>query len=552
MKLYHALLAAVAAGAVFAPAAHAAEGRHGKTHAHAHAAPAEAPAKKAALKSEVDELKAEVAALREEIRATRETTAATQTQVVQAQAQVGAQIGAMHQEIAAKPVVTKDDVKHEIATAVEAEHHRDSIPYKGIKITPGGFIELAGMYRSHFQGTDVASNWAIPFGNAHNYYTPESRFSARQSRVSMLVQGKPNEHTTLTMYGELDFLGGAQTANSNESNSFNPRIRHMYAAVDWDHGDSGIHLLAGQTWSLVTLNAKGITPRNEAPPLTIEAQYVPGFAWARQPQVRLTGDFLDHHLWLAVSAENAATTFGGSVPSTVTNTVGAGSGFDAANSLSLNNTPDFVQKAAYEGTVGGRTLHVEGFAIERTATARLNGMTNVNKGSMGFGGSIAFQVVPQYLDVQFSAMSGKGIGRYGSVQLPDVTFDADGTIHPVRESILLAGAVAHPTKMLDIYGYAGEEYQSALPLTANYGIGNLAANDSGCFTEGGSCGGNARRVRQVTLGLWQKIYSGSFGRAQVGAQYSYTQRDLFISANSNGVPQTDQSIGMISFRYYPF
>jgi hypothetical protein len=59
-------------------------------------------------------------------------------------------------------------------------------------------------------------------------------------------------------------------------------------------------------------------------------------------------------------------------------------------------------------------------------------------------------------------------------------------------------------------------------------------------------------VRQIAVGFWQKIYSGSFGRAQVGATYSYTQRDLFASANSGGVPQTDQSIGMLSFRYYPF
>ncbi len=552
MKLHHALLAAVAAGAVLAPAAHAAEGRHGKAHAR-HARPAQAgPGKESALKSEVDELKAEVAALREEIRATRETTAATQTQVAQAQTQVGTQISAMHQEIAAKPAVTKDDVKHEIATAVEAEHHKDSIPYKGIKITPGGFIELAGLYRQHFQGNDISTSFAIPFPNAHSYYVGEGRLTARQSRVSFLAQGKPNEHTTLSMYGEFDFQGAAQTANSNESNSYNPRVRHLYGTIDWDNGNSGWHLLAGQNWSLVTLNAKGITPRAEVTPLVIEAQYVPGFSWARQPQVRLTGDFMDHHLWIAASVENPATTFGGSVPATVTNTQTGGSGFNNANSLSFNSTPDFVQKAAVEADIGGHALHVEGFAIERSFTAHINGAGNSNKGTVGYGGGITFAVVPKILDVQFSGMGGKGIGRYGSAQLPDVTFDADGSIHPISETILLAGAVLHPSKMLDIYGYAGEEVESATPLSGTYGIGLASANDSGCFTEGGTCGGNTHRIRQITGGLWQKIYSGPFGRAQVGASYSYTQRDLFESANSNGVPSVNQSIGMISFRYYPF
>jgi len=77
MKLHHALLAAVAVGAVIAPSAHAAE----KKHHHAKAAPEAAPAKEAALKSEVDELKAEVAALRNELHAQRDTTVATQSQV---------------------------------------------------------------------------------------------------------------------------------------------------------------------------------------------------------------------------------------------------------------------------------------------------------------------------------------------------------------------------------------------------------------------------------------------------------------------------------------
>ena len=545
MKLHYALLAAVAIGAVIAPSAQAAEKKHAKHHS---AVPVAKSAEEGLLKSEVEELKAQVSALREEIKAQHDTTAATQAQVAQTQAQVGE----MHQEIAAKPVVTKAEVKTEIASAVEAEKHRDNIPYKGIKITPGGFLEMAGMYRQHFQGNDMPTSWAIPFPSAHNYYTGESRFSARQSRLSLLAQGKPNEHTTLTMYGEFDFLGGAQTANSNESNSFNPRIRHIYGAIDWDHGDSGWHLLAGQNWSLVTLNGKGISPRNEVIPAVIDAQYVPGFNWARQPQVRLTGDFLDHQLWVAISAENPATTFGGSVPSTVTNTVGASSGFDSANSVSFNHSPDFVQKVAYEGKIAGRALHLEGYAIERTFTARLNGIDNVNKGTVAFGGGVTFQVVPQMLDVQFSGMSGKGIGRYGSAQLPDVTFDADGSIHPIKETMLLAGATLHPTKMPDVYAYAGEEYQDAMPLSSTYGTGNLAANDSGCFTEGGTCGGNTHKLRQVAVGFWQKIYSGSFGRAQVGATYSYTERDLFASTNSNGVPQTNQSIGMLSFRYYPF
>jgi hypothetical protein len=554
MKLNHALLAAVALGAIVAPNAQAATKKHAKHHVKA----ASAEPRDTMLKGEVEELKAQVALLRDELRAQRDTTAATQTQVAQTQAQVGS----LNQQIAAAPPMTKDDVKAvahtEIATAVEKEHHNDTFYFKGIKITPGGFLELAGIYRDHNQTNDIATSFSgIPFPNAHNYYEGESRMTARQSRVSFLAEGMANEHTKLSMYGEFDFQGAAQTANSNESNSYNPRIRNLYGTVDYNKDGTGLHFLAGQNWSLITMQSKGITPRSEVIPLVIDAQYVPGFAWTRTPQVRFTADFLDHHLWIAASAENPQTTFGGTVPATVTNVVAGGSGFNSANSLSLNTVPDFIGKVAYDDNIAGHQVHIEGFGLQRTFTARINGSatvsgSNVNRGAASFGGGINVQLVPQYLDVQFSGMTGKGIGRYGAGSLPDVTFDSNGAITPIHETIMLAGLVLHPSKMLDVYGYAGQETERATPLTGAYGIGNLLANDSGCYTEGGTCGGNTRRVRQVTGGLWQKIYNGSFGRAQVGLQYSYTQRDLFISANSNGVPSTDQSIGMISFRYYPF
>jgi len=552
MKYASALLTAGAICALSAPIAHATTvHRHGH---HAVARKKSAPTVQPAahdsdVMAEMAALRAQVAALQQRLDGEHQAQTDTQAQV----AQTREQVGALSQSVAEAPKMAAAAADTEVASAIDKEHGKGYFDFKGIRITPGGFLELAGMYRQHFQGNDDATSWSgIPFPNAHNYYVGEGRLSARQSRLTFLAQGKANANTTLSMYGEFDFLGAAQTANSNESNSYTPRIRVLYGTVDWNHGDSGFHFLAGQSWSLVTLNSNGITPRSEVIPTVIDAQYVPGFSWTRQPQVRLTGDFADHHLWVAASVESPATTFGGSVPATVTDSLAGSSGFNSANSLSLNGAPDFVEKVAYENTIGGHRLHLEGFAIERTATARINGVASVNKGSTGYGGGATLQVVPNYVDVQFSYMGGKGIGRYGSAQLPDVTFDADGSIHPVTETMMLGGVLLHPTRMLDIYAYGGEEFESAMPLTGSYGIGNLAANDSGCFVEGGTCSGNTRRVRQLATGLWQKVYSGSFGRAQVGLEYTYTQRDLFISANSNGVPSTNQSIGMISFRYYPF
>ena len=128
--------------------------------------------------------------------------------------------------------------------------------------------------------------------------------------------------------------------------------------------------------------------------------------------------------------------------------------------------------------------------------------------------------------------------------------------------MLLAGATVHASKALDIYGFAGEEQEFRKVLDGGSALGatgyGLNANDSGCFIEtattstAGTCAGNTRRIRQLTFGFWDKFYQGSFGRAQIGLQYSYTQRQLFEGIGVSGRPQTSNSMGFVSFRYYPF
>ena len=87
----------------------------------------------------------------------------------------------------------------------------------------------------------------------------------------------------------MDFLGAAPTANSRESNSYTPRIRQAYFAYDDDNWHS--HFSAGQMWSLLTQNRVGILNGTENIPLTIDAQYVAGFNWARQPAIRYVQDW---------------------------------------------------------------------------------------------------------------------------------------------------------------------------------------------------------------------------------------------------------------------
>lgn len=435
-------------------------------------------------------------------------------------------------------------------------------------LTWGGFLAMESVYRSRSETADIGSSYSgIPFSNQPTAHMSELRGTARQSRLSLLAQGDVDSDTHLAGYYEMDFLGAAQSANSNESNSFNLRIRNIYGTIDWD--SLGLELLAGQSWSLVTANTKGITPRNELVPATIEAQYVVGFNWARQPGIRLVKNW-NHEFWAAVAVENPQTTFAGNSASATgiatTTTHAGGSLFNSANNFSLNHVPDIIGKLAWEPKIdGAQPLHMEVYGIYRSFYDRVNvatanalglpaGAYNTNSDGGGVGGSITWSAIPKVLDLQATAMTGTGIGRYGSGQLPDVTMRPDGSLAPVQETTFMGGVTLHATPMLDIYAYGGQEAQERKTFitgTTTTGLGNPNLNLAGCLVEGGACSPNLESENQATVGFWWKAYQGKFGSFRFGAQYSYTHLTAFGGAG--GVkPTTDDNMIFTSIRYYPF
>lgn len=545
----------------------------------AQAAPQSQAAANAELKNEVDQLKADVQALE----------AWKDSQVEQHQ-EDQAKLDALQAQLAdanARAAQAEAQVQSQIQTipgTVDAEVAKnapktDKIYYKGVTVTLGGFAAAEAVYRTKNDVADIGSNYSkIPYANNVMAHTDELRGTARQSRLSILAQGQVNPTTVAAFYGEFDFLGAAQTANSNESNSYQPRIRNVYGTVDWT--DSGFEVLAGQNWSLATLNSKGITPRNEVPPPTIEAQYVPGFVWARQPQIRLVKNF-DKQVWIAVSLESPATTFasaatgigGAATGVSVTSTELGVAELNNTNSYSFNHIPDVIGKVAWEPMLGGaQPLHVEAFGIYRQYYDRVNsatnnlaqnpvGITNVNTSGGGFGGSVSMSVVPKLLDLQASAITGKGIGRYGAGQLPDTVIAANGSLQPIPETMFLFGGTIHATPQLDIYAFGGEEFEGSVAssaftntsfttLNTKFGYGNPLATMSNCFIEGASCTANTRQIDQYTAGFWDKVYTGSFGQVRVGLQYSHT--DLIAFTGVGGKPTTSDDMIFTSFRYYPF
>jgi hypothetical protein len=364
-----------------ATASQAADTKH---HIHKKIIHREAPA--SAASAELSEMRAQMASLQARLDA-------QQVELQQAKAQssaVAQQLETAQAQNADATAAVLASIPTQVATAVAADKPKtDGFYYKGVKLTPGGFFALEDAYRSRDLGSDIASPFnSIPFASTKTGHDSEFNFSARQSRVSLLAQGAVNPSTVVSGYIEMDFLGASQSSNSNESNSYLPRVRHLYGTADWN--DSGWHLLAGQTWTLATLNSKGITPRNEVAPIMIDAQFVVGTVWARQAQVRVTKEFMDHRLWLAVSAENPQTTFAGTVPANVTNLISNGSNFydgtsNAATAVSAGGSAVTVAPTETCTTNGGTGAALKvtcistatGVSVPTTATQSLNHLPDV-------------------------------------------------------------------------------------------------------------------------------------------------------------------------------
>lgn len=437
-----------------------------------------------------------------------------------------------------------------------------SIQEGPLKLTFGGFTELATIYRNRNQVADVGSdfNGGIPYLDNPQSQVSEFRFSARQSRFSLLAQGASFDGIKAEAYMATDFLSAANTANSRESNSYNLRMRVFYGrfTTNW-----GLDVLAGQNWSLATLEKHGMAPREEDAPIGIDAQYVVGFNWTRTPQLRVVEHF-NKKVSLGLSLESPQTVTGNGGIScsglpTGTSCVPAGVDFqNPGNGAGLMNTtttyttdiaPDVIVKVALDPGWG----HYELYGLSRWFRSSVARQDQVAAGG-GIGGGMILPLIAKRLTFQASGLVGKGIGRYGSAQMPDVTMKPSGALSPISEYEVLLGLIYTPTNRVKVYGYAGREKESADYYRAGavtYGYGAPTYNNSGCYsTTGGPCMANTNAVEEVTAGFWWKYYQGKLGNLQFGLQGEYFQKNAF--AGIGGAPTANMFVSMASFRYYPY
>jgi hypothetical protein len=483
-----------------------------------------------------------------------------------------------------------------------------ALHYKGVNITPGGFVAFEGVWRQHAVNSDINTPFnSIPLPSANEGHVSELNFSGRQSRLSVLVTGDAGSYK-LSGYWEMDWLGTGTSSNNNQSNSYVLRQRQIWGKAETQ---SGFTVTGGQMWSLVTEDAKGTDARTEIQPLTIDPQYMVGYSWTRQPGIRVQQRFGNYNtgaFTIAASAEQAqitSFTASGQIPTQFFfGGIGQNGGlYNAAGNIGAGNTastggittyannvaPDVIVKAAYDVPwmhfeVGGigrfmrneffPVLTTAGTASAETYTYGTNLESNTAKAG-GIFGSIRVKPTPLF-EVAVQAMAGQGVGRYGSSQLADATLRPNETLEPIRNYHGLFSFVVHPTKKLDLYTYYGGEYAQRTVYTTGegaligYGPDNLS--DAGCYNEpvatspvlgsgGGSgsisaatCSSPTRYIQEAMGGLTYRVVdSPKFGRLQYQVTYQYIQRNLWSGIGSASTPTgpraTDPMIH-VSMRYY--
>jgi Skp family chaperone for outer membrane proteins len=451
------------------------------------------------FQGQIDSLKTDLATKDEQLKQAQQSAADAQAAAAKAEADATAQQQATTDNSAAvstlKSTVTDlqanavslaTTVSDETASIKKSITNPTALHYKGIALTPGGFAAGETVYRTKATGGDIPTAFsAIPYEHADAYSLSEFYGSARQSRVSLMAEGKTS-WGTLRGYYEADWLGTGITSNNNQSNSYVMRQR-----VIWGQAETNNHwaFTGGQLWSLATEDKKGISNLSGdiMTPQTIDPNYVTGFVWTRQYGFRVTKTF--KNVAFGIAAENPQVLYtasiAGNTPYAVLGSAGANGGnYNAA--ISASGTTTYLQNYSTEtGTKNTATLAPVEIPVYNTIVAN----TNVANISFNQAPDLIAKVA---IDPGWGHYEVFGIGRF-----------AHETVYPnVTTDRVKYGGQA------DIEGYSGGALGSSVVA---------AASTTGGFSNSillGGIGGSLRVpliVDKLTFGA-KGLYGPGMGR----------------------------------------
>jgi hypothetical protein len=395
-------------------------------------------------------------------------------------------------------------------------------------ITPIGFMDFTGVWRSRNNSGNIGTNFAsIPYGNIFQTNLSEFRLSMQNSRIGFRVDAMLRGAHVIG-YMEADFLGYLPPNVVVSSNSNTLRSRLYWVDITKNNWE----VLGGQTWSLITPGRTGISPlpANLFYSQDIDVNYQAGLVWGRIPEFRLVYHAGDKAA-VAFALDNPEQYVGGSAggpvptfPALLTTYPGGQLNNGTTTTSVPNLAPDVIVKAAFDPS---KRAHIEFGGLERQF--RVWNPNNLNHYSAtGAGGflNMNFEVVKGFRLLTNNFWSDGG-GRYIFGQVPDLIARADGSLSPIHTGSTVSG-FEYTQKNTLFYGYYGGIYVQR----------NFAFDANGTTRVGygytGSASSNNRTIQEATFGLTQTLWRDpKYGALQLMFQYSYLQRSpWFVAANA--------------------
>ena len=405
-----------------------------------------------------------------------------------------------------------------------------------VTIMPVGFMDFTTFWRDKDAASSMGTNFgSVPYNNAVQGNLSEFHFSNQNSRLGFRVDGNwKGAH--FIGYNEFDFNGTSGSTSLAVSNgAIVPRLRLYWLDVR----KGSIEFLAGQSWSMLTPNRKGLSalPSDLFYSQVIDINYIAGLTWTRQPGFRLLYHGPQDKVNLGISVEQADQYIGGSggggaitLPSALSGLVptqldSAGNISGAAYLQSPTLAPDIIAKVAFDPS---SRLHFEVGGIlssfkTATTAAPWSHHTTTGEG-MTFGLNAG---ITKNVRSVASGLLSDGEGRYIFGAAPDIIVRADGSLSALHADGWVSGLEGTFKNTL-LYAYYSGDY-----------IGrNVAIDANGTSLIGygyrGAANSQNRSIQEVTFGFNQTIWKDAkYGAVNLMGQYEYLMRlPWYIAVNA--------------------
>jgi uncharacterized coiled-coil protein SlyX len=481
--------------------------------------------------------------------------------------------GGVQKEAAVTESAAQKSPGAEVVPSSPLEFHLGNAIFK-----VGGFLDATAFFRTTNVGSGIGTSFGgIPYSNTVAGRLTETRFSAQNSRLTMMFQTPVGANTNVKAYVEADFLGFQPSNAFETSNSDSFRLR-LY----WGQVTTGkFEFLAGQTWSFLVPNRVGLSPNPSDLFYTynMDTNYQVGLPWTRALEFRFIyhaskewamglaledpQQYIGNAVVLPPTPAGPAPT-GTTSTSVYTNQVDNGANALPATSggtSTPNLFPDVIAKIAYDPVFNGKHMHIEASGVLsqfKLFTPATSVTPAFHETATGGGGSVNFNLeMFKNFHLILNSFFGDGTGRYIFGLGPSLIVKPDGSPGLVHAYSGLGGFEWQPNSKLQLYAYYGGAYfqrntgiqcfvqpvatpassATSLATTTPTPVCNSTPSSTPFyvgFGYPGSSSSSNKSLQEPTIGYVQTLWRNpKYGALQIITQYSYvTRAPWFVALNA--------------------